>query len=56
MDRVFDQIKCRLKDVIDLGRDLGVPEAAGWAEKTERAAADRFERLLVWLLETPPRR
>ncbi len=56
MDRVFDQIKCRLEDVIELGRDLGVPEAAGWAETTERAAADRFERLLVWLLETPPGR
>jgi hypothetical protein len=54
MDRVFDQIKYRLEHVVDLGRGLGVPDAAAWAETTERAAAERFERLLVWLLETPP--
>ena len=53
MDRVLDQMRDRLAEVGGLADRLGVPEAAGWAETTKRAATDRFERLLLSLLERP---
>jgi hypothetical protein len=54
MDRVLDQIEYRLRKVVDLGDALRVPEATVWAETTKDAATDRFQRLLLSLLEPPP--
>ena len=54
MDRVLDEMRDRLAIVEELAARLGVPDAAVWADTTKRAATDRFERLLLSLLETPP--
>ena len=53
MDRVLDQMRDRLAMLAGLAIRLGVPEAAVWAETTERAATDRFERVLSSLLKGP---
>ncbi len=53
MDRVLDEMRDRLSKVAGMAAHLDVPEAAGWADITERAATDRFERLLSSLLQGP---
>jgi hypothetical protein len=53
VDRVLDRMRDRLVKVADLAVALGLSEAAAWAGATERAAGDRFERLLISLLRRP---